>query len=328
MKRFILCTGIVCLSFVHIAQKNVFVNISPKVEGNPLQLGTTLTDVNGNAFDVTAFDYYLSNITLIHDGGQVMVLTPEVYLIEPENHTIYLGYLDLNVVEEIQFGIGVPFNLNTISGEDAIDISAYPIGHPLSFQNPSMHWGWSSGYFCMIVSGNADSNSDDTPDALFEVHSLGKENYTNVVLPVIGTDIYTDQLDININCNVDVWLTGVNLGSVGILHGTEGLNALVMSNAADLDVFNQDVTAAINTNEKIPGKLWFHNSSSLFIAQWDGIKHVASINIVDVQGRIVAEKSINSISGKTEFSDLPSGTYRVSVYDTENNLLKTINAVR
>jgi len=328
MKRLILVVGIVSSSFTYFAQKNVFVNISPKVEGNPLQLGTTLTDISGNAFNVTVFDYYLSNITLVHDGGQIMALTPEVYLIEPENHTIYLGYLDVDVVEEIQFGIGVPSNLNTITGADAIDISAYPIGHPLSFQDPSMHWGWTSGYFCMIVSGNGDSNADDTPDALFEVHSLGKDNYANVVLPVIGTEMYTDQLDININCNVDVWLTGVNLGSVGVLHGTTGLNETVMTNASDLDVFNQDATAAVNTIEKIPGKLWFHNSSSLFIVQWDGIKHVASINITDVQGRIVSEKSINSISGKVEFSDLPTGTYRVSVYDAENNLLKTINAVR
>ena len=328
MKKLILVLGIVSGSFTYFAQKNVFVNISPKVEGNPLQLNTTLTDISGKAFNITAFDYYLSNVTLVHDGGQIMVLAPEVYLIEPDNHTIYLGYLDVDVVEEIQFGIGVPTNLNTISGEDAIDISAYPEGHPLSFQDPSMHWGWTSGYFCMIVSGNGDSNSDDIPDALYEVHSLGKDNYSYIDLPVIGTEMYTDQLDININCNVDIWLTGVNLGSVGVLHGSTGLNEQVMNNATDLAVFSQDATAALNSVEMIPGKLWFHNSPSLFTVQWDGIKNAAAINLSDVQGKIVSEKSINSIIGKVEFSDLPSGIYRVSVYDGENNLLKTINAVR
>ena len=83
MKKLILVLGIVSGSFTYFAQKNVFVNISPKVEGNPLQLNTTLTDISGKAFNITAFDYYLSNVTLVHDGGQIMVLAPEVYLIEP-----------------------------------------------------------------------------------------------------------------------------------------------------------------------------------------------------------------------------------------------------
>jgi hypothetical protein len=327
MKRFLLSAGIVCLSFVYNAQKNVFVNISPKVEGNPLQLGTTLVDLSGNSFEVTVFDYYLSNVTLIHDGGQIMVLTPEVYLIEPDNNTIYLGYLDLDVVEEIQFGVGVPANLNTINGLDAMDISAYPVGHPLSYQDPAMHWGWSSGYFCMIVSGNGDSNSDDIPDALFEIHSLGDHNYADVVLPVIGTEMYEDQLDININCNLDVWLTNVDLGTVGVLHGTSGVNSLVMKNPETLPVFSQNQTAGMTTL-KIPGKLWFFATSSLFTVEWEGVKNASKVSISDVQGKVVASKSIVAMNGKYEISDLPAGTYQVSIYDAENRLLRTINTVR
>lgn len=328
MKRLLLVVGIVSASFTYFAQKNVFVNFSPKVEGNNLQLSTTLTDISANAFEVAYFDYYISDITLVHDGGQVMELASQVYLIEPTNNTIYLGYLGLNTVEEIRFGVGVPQNLNTISGADAIDISAYPVGHPLSFQEPSMHWGWTSGYSFMIVGGFGDSNSDGTPDALFEVHSLGSQNYANVDLPVIGTEMYTDQLDININCNLDVWLTNIDLGSVGVLHGTSGDNTLVMNNPETRPVFTQDQTAGILTEEKIPGKMWFHNSASMFTAQWEGIKNASMLSVIDVQGRIVASKSISGINGKVEFSDLTSGSYQVTISDSEKKLIKTINAVR
>jgi len=310
------------------AQKNVFVQLSPKVEGNDLQLATTLTDVYGNAFNVSYFDYYLSNVQLVHDGGQIMTLDQQVYLIEPLNNTIYLGYLGVNQVEEIRFGVGVPASLNTISGADAIDITAYPDGDPLSYQDPSMHWGWTSGYSCMIVGGNGDSNGDGTPDAMFEIHSLGNQNYANVSLPVIGTEIYTDQLDIHINCNLDVWLNGVDLATVGVLHGTSGDNTVVMNNPETRPVFTQDQTAGVVTTEKIPGKIWFYNSASLFTAQWEGIKNASTISIIDVQGRIIASKSINSLNGIFELADLASGTYKVSLTDSENKVLKMINAVR
>ncbi len=309
------------------AQKNVFVQFSPKVEGNDLLLNTTLTDVSGNAFNIAYFDYYLSNFILIHDGGQILELAPEVYLIEPNNNTIYLGYLNLNTVEEIRFGVGVSERLNTINGPDAIDISAYPIDHPLSYQDPSMHWGWTSGYSFMIVGGNADSNGDNIPDALYEVHSLGSNNYANIALPVIGTEMYTDQLDININCNLDVWLTSIDLGTVGVLHGTSGDNSVVMDNPEILPVFSQDQTAGITT-EKIPGKLWFYTTSSLFTIEWEGVKNASIISISDVQGKVVASKSINAMNGKYEISDLPAGTYQVSIYDAENRIIKTINTVR
>lgn len=327
MKRVLLIVISFWFSGILTAQKNVFVQFSPKVEGNDLQLSTTLTDVGGNAFNAAYFDYYISNITIVHDGGQVMELTPEVYLIEPTNNTIYLGYLALNSVEEIRFGVGVPDNLNTISGADAIDIAAYPVGHVLSFQEPSMHWGWTSGYSFMIVGGNADSNGDNIPDALYEVHSLGSHNYSNVVLPVIGTEMYTDQLDININCNLDVWLTSVDLVTVGVLHGTSGDNTVVMNNPETLPVFSQDQTAGVVT-EKIPGKLWFYTTASLFTVEWEGVKNASKVSIYDVQGKVVASKSINAMNGKFEISDLPTGTYQVSIYDAENRILKTINTVR
>jgi len=199
-----------------IAQKNVFLNLSPKVGGN---------------------------VEIIHDGGQSILIGDTVFLVEPQNYSLYLGYHDLVEIEQINFGIGVPDNMNTQSGLDAIDISVFPTGHPLSFQEPSMHWGWTAGYMFMIVGGNADSNSDGIADQYFELHNLGNQNYANVLLPVVPTYTNSNQIDIHVNCNVDVWLKDIAIQSVGILHGSSGANGDVMKNPETEAVFTQDASA-------------------------------------------------------------------------------------
>jgi hypothetical protein len=238
MKRFLLVFSLFGTTAL-MAQMNVFLSLTPRVEGQQVSMLSVVNGIDGKAIMLDHFDYYLSNIVLIHDGGQELVLPQEVYLIEPDNFVVYLGYLNVVSIEEIRFGVGVPSNLNTIAGADAIDISAYPEGHALSFQDPAMHWGWSAGYMHMIIGGEVDSNDDGTPNTYFELHNLGNNNYTNVSMPIVATQAYPDQLDIHIDCNVDVWLTGVNLSTAGILHGTSGVNAFVLKNVEVEPVFTQ-----------------------------------------------------------------------------------------
>lgn len=328
MKNLLFILGIT-ISSALVAQKNVFLNIAPKVGGTDLSLGSTvMTDLNGIAFNLDHFDYYISNVEIVHDGEQLLTLPSEVFLIEPQNHTIYLGYLDINTIEEIRFGIGVPANMNTISGADAIDISVYPEGHPLSFQEPSMHWGWSSGYMFMIVGGLSDSNNDGVPNKLFEIHSLGDGNYAEVSLPVVATASLPNQLDIHLNCNLDVWLTGANLNTVDVLHGASGTNQTVMKNPEILDVFTQPSTADLSAIQAPVGKTWFFNSSEGMNVSWEGMRDLASIQLVDARGRILATNGVEGMSGSTDFSQTDQGTYQVLFLDTEGNLLRTLNAAR
>ena len=57
-----------------------------------------------------------------------------------------------------EFTVGVPARFNTQQGTEAMDISLYPETHPLSYQSPSMYWGWSFGYMYMIIGGGEGSN--------------------------------------------------------------------------------------------------------------------------------------------------------------------------
>lgn len=309
------------------SQKNVFLGIVPKVSGNQIVMGAELTDLSGTAFNLDHFDYYLSSIKITHDGGQILTLPEQVYLIEPDNYTIYLGLLNVIDIEAIEFGVGVPKELNTINGDYAIDITAYPEGHPLSFQEPSMHWGWSSGYMHMIVGGDVDSNDDGTPDEIFEIHSLGNDTYTTVSLPIIETNSYEDQIDITLNCNLDVWLTGVNLVTVNILHGTSGINYTVMHNAEILNVFDQPATASSNTLNQEPGKTWFFNHPDAMEIYWEGIKELQGFELIGVEGKIVEAGSISGIMGSKKIS-VSAGSYHLRLLNGDGRELKKINVVR
>lgn len=326
MKKLLLAIGLI--PFMSFAQKNVFLTLTPVMEGVQLDMSQNQTDLTGKKVLLDHFDYYLSSIAIVHDGGQELILPQQVHLIEPDNFVVYLGYLNVTSIEAISFGIGVPENLNTINGADAIDISAYPEGHPLAAQDPSMHWGWSAGYMHMIIGGLVDSDADDVPNKAFELHNLGNALYSNVSMPVVATESYEDQLDIYLNCNVDVWLTDINLINVDILHGSSGANALVMKNVETEPVFTQPETAGIVSEEKVPGKVWFYNLTENLVVAWEGVKQLNSVEIIDIYGRIVVQSNANNINGKIEFSGLDHGAYQVVLRNAEGGLVKKINAVR
>jgi len=334
MIRF-LSIALMFFSLSAIAQKHIFLDISPKVGGNPALFGGgVMTDLNGVAFNIDFFDYYLSNVRITHDGGQVTSLGSDVYLIEPDNHQIYLGYVDVQDIESINFGIGVPSNLNTISGADAIDISAYPAGHPLYFQDPSMHWGWSSGYMFMIIGGDADKNNDGVPDGYYDLAPLGDQNYAEVTIPVIETNTTADQIDIYMDCNIDVWLTDVQLvntatqTSIGQVHSTTGVCVTIMKNPEINDVFTQPLTANAAPLDKLPGKVWFSNTSEGMTINWEGVRDLGLVSVLDVRGRMISSNQVTGIVGNTLITDLSAGSYQVLFTDVNGGLIRTLNVAR
>jgi hypothetical protein len=204
--------------------------------------------------------------------------------------------------------VGVPSRLNTQSGAEAVDISSYPDTHPLSFQNPTMYWGWQFGYMHMIVGGEADSNNDQLPDAYFEMHNLGDHNQRTIQMPVIETNTTAGQMDIYLACQVDQWLRDMPLSSVGVLHDQTGLNDSIMSNVLTYPVFTQPLTASINTNAT--PEFWVDGST----IHWKELEH-ACFKVFDLSGRLVSSGVMNAVSGKHSL-DLNSGNYFVTVFDS------------
>ena len=183
------------------SQKNIFLHLKPVFGTQPFALNQTFIGNDGIAVEIQDFNYYLSDVIIFHDNGQQTHLLTDIWLVTPTQNSLYLGYLALNQIDSILFTIGVPKRYNIQAGALAQDISTYPETHPLSFQSPSMYWGWSFGYMHMIASGKADSNNDGVPNAYFELHNLGNNNQQSLTLPTIQATS-GNQIDLHYNCHI------------------------------------------------------------------------------------------------------------------------------
>ena len=244
MKRYTLIFSIL-IGLQTWAQKNVFLNLQPVFGNQTFVLNQTFIGNDAIAVELEHFNYYLSDVILFHDDGQQTNLPSDIWLVTPTQHSLYLGYLNVNQIDSINFTVGVPKRYNTQDGALAQDISTYPETHPLSFQSPSMYWGWSFGYMHMIAGGKADSNNDNIPNAYFELHNLGNNNQQSVTINTIQTN-NGNQIDLNYICHVDRWLNQMPLASVGVLHGETGLNQQILQNVNSQNVFTLAPNAGLN----------------------------------------------------------------------------------
>jgi hypothetical protein len=327
MKKILFCT-LALISLSSFGQKNVFVTISPKFAGADLQMGVNYTSINGVVLNLDHFDYYLSDLHVIHDGGLDLDLSDTVFLVEPQNNILYLGFLNVTTIEQLNFAIGVPAVINTSAGPQAIDITLYPEGHPLSFQDPSMYWGWTAGYMHMIIGGLADSNTDGIADAEFEVHTVGDANYRHVQLPVIQSNTLTDIVNVALNCNVDYWIKDIPIETVGILHGSTGINMEIMKNVETEPVFTQPSTATTQELSDAKGSIYTIQNSTGTTISWSDINNVASFIVTDINGKLVQFGKAEGNKGAITVDEMNSGIYFFHLFDNEGKELKQLKFIK
>jgi hypothetical protein len=305
--RNLLIALIVCVACPVFSQQDVFLHITPKIDQQVLTLQTNYQLLNGQMVNLDHFNYYISDIELYHDGGMTSQVAPAVFLVTPSDYGVYLGNYPIQSLDSLQFLVGVPPRLNTQSGTEAQDISAYPNNHPLSFQSPAMYWGWQFGYMHMIVGGSADSNNDQNPDAYFELHNLGDHNQRYVALQVIPTATTPSQFDVYLECHADYWLNNLPLASVGVLHGEIGLNHTVMANVNSYPVFTLAQTAGVETQKNA----LFYTSGNTFYGK---NLNPGTVEIRDVLGRWVHGFNVESPS-QEENLVLSEGIYTIIYLD-------------
>ena len=304
---------IFCSALYSSAQKNLFVNFNPVFNGVDLQMNTIYTAADGKALKLDHFDYYVSNIIITHDGGQTTTIETPVFLVEPQNHVLYLGYRNWVNIEEINFLVGVPKPFNTQNGSESADISTYPETNPLSFQSPSMYWGWSAGYMHMIIGGKSDGNQDGNPESDFEIHNLGNENQQEVQMNIIETNTSSSQIDINIICNVNKWVESIPLSTIGTQHGENGYNASILDNVITKTVFTQNSDASL---EEINPLIFncFSKQSSIEI-NWSNLENANTITLIDQTGKRQKSFKQEVKSGNLNWDNLSPGFYFVEIID-------------
>jgi hypothetical protein len=303
------------------AQKHTFLNIAPKFFNQDFQLNTNYVGLDGVTVTFDHFMYYISDVKIIHDGGQIHNVIPSVFIAKPDTFSFYLGELSLTTIEQIQFMVGVPQRLNIQSGAEAQDISVYPASHPLSFQSPSMYWGWQAGYMHMIIGGFADNNGDGTLESYFELHNLGNNNQQLVeILNVVQTNSASDQIDVYLNCNVDRWINNIPLSTVGILHDQVGINATILDNIVTESVFTQLSSAQLFSGIT-QRKAYFVNHADEIEFIWHSISNLEKILVIDLNGKIVSSINTQESSGSFMTNSIPSAVYTVCMLDKQENVI-------
>lgn len=224
MKNLVLfLTAFLMLNTSSFAQNNIQFRINHKLGEADFAMQTAAKNNIDHDFKVSRLEYYISEITITHDGGTTSSIDDLWLLVRANEDTqVDLGDHDINTVEKVSFSIGVD------EAHNHLDPTAYEASHPLAPQFPSMHWGWTSGYRFVAFEGNGGSAFNQQ----FQLHGLEDNNYfqTEVALNLIAD---SDQILIDLDADYTRALEDITVNSGVIVHGGYGAAKQCLENFRD-----------------------------------------------------------------------------------------------
>jgi hypothetical protein len=212
--RILLIASFLIFSKHGFSQNQVFLNIHHHLGEDPFSLNTPSTNNLGHPFDVSRLEYYVSGISIIHDGGTATTIDSLWILVNATTPVVAdLGTHAIDEVEAIHFYIGVDPDHNHL------DPASFDPSHPLAPKNPSMHWGWVSGYRFVAFEGNGGPQYNQS----IQLHGLGDQNYikTRVNVSALPQD---QRIDIHLDADYARVIEDISVNTGIIVHG-EGLEA-------------------------------------------------------------------------------------------------------
>ena len=210
MKKYLLLPLACLLMQTNIfSQNNVQFNIHHFLGEEDFEMEMGAQNNLGHDFNLHRLEYYISEITIIHDGG---VFTPveDVWVLvnADESTQVDLGSYDINQVEGMNMHIGVDPDHNHL------DPASFPMDHPLAPKFPSMHWGWAAGYRFLALEGFGSSSYNQ----LIELHGLEDDNYFRVNIPVTA-NAEDGVISIDVDADYTRALEDIEVNGGIIVHG-------------------------------------------------------------------------------------------------------------
>ncbi len=265
------------------AQTPVELHINHKLSGNSFAFSQAAQNDLGNNFNVTRLEYYISRISIKHDGGMVTNVPNHYILVNgSQNVTDALGSYNITTVESVSFHIGVDTPINHA------DPTLQPSGHPLAPKSPSMHWGWASGYRFVAIEGKSGASLGQT----YEIHALGDQHYFQTTVSATGV-MKSGKLIIALNADYTQALKGINISSGLIAHGDGTDEAKLLGNFRD-NVFSAGSPVSVsNINTENAAIRIYPNPSvnGVVSIMFDKVHEEAAVTVTDVQGRVVLYES-------------------------------------
>lgn len=169
MKK-VLLTLLVSLAFIAISfgQTEVTLNINHKLGASDFEMNMLAQNNMNHKFNIQRLQYYISEITIVHDGGTETPIA-DVHILADAGNALSenLGNYNITTVESIKFSIGVD------EANNHLDPARFRATEPLGPKSPSMHWGWAAGYRFLAIEGKAGNGLSRQ----YEIHALGDSNY-------------------------------------------------------------------------------------------------------------------------------------------------------
>ena len=327
MKQLFTTITFLCLMTVFaIAQTNVKLEFNHKQGSQDLKLNQVSATTGGESYNAYRLEYYIAEVALEHDGGQITALDSFWILVNALNPATYdLGQFNITNFEAIYFSIGVQQAFNHL------DLNKWPVSHPLGPKSPSMHWGWSAGYRFFAMEGKCGSSVN----YVYEFHSLGDQYYFDQRIETAGADVAGD-LVITLNADYDRVFDGLTLGTGLIEHGNFPKNIITLENLRDR-VFTSyegngnslSPIVGLNDVNQIARTVIYPNPSA-------GVINIASDNldltnadliVYDYMGKVIFQKEMNSWNGLESINIDQNGFYVLSIDRDGKELIRETIAI-
>lgn len=286
------------------AQTDIYLNINHMFGDEDAASGVSYV-IQGSHFSYERIHYYMSGFVLVHDGGQETSLGDLVFLVDSDNdESLYLGNFQVNQLEQITFSIGVVEELNHL------DPSTYPENHPLAHQNPSMHWGWTSGYRFLCLDGHMLSD-------VVQIHALGDANLFSQTHSFEVPSL-SGYVGCSLNADYSQILNDIDI-SGGLYEHSETTYAVVtaLENMRD-NVFSTE-TVSVGFIEENDISIYPNPTND--IVNITGVNPNSRVDILDINGSCLLTQISTSV---LNIESLPEGVYSVLIDGIHNTKLVVI----
>lgn len=300
-----LLLGLMCGN--HTAQTHVVLQMKQMLGSQPFTHELTAKAELGYYFKVSRLQYYVSEVTLIHDGGQKIVVPDYYLLIDPSKDSLFeLGNFPVADLEQIEFWIGVD------SAHNHLDPALYPVNHPLAPQNPSMHWGWAGGYRFMAFEGYAGQTPSYMPNN-YQIHTIADENYRKVSLAINEVQD-GDTLYVPIKADYTFLLRRIDVSRGLEFHSSFGPSKQISINTRD--VFTTDLLSSSLQPETDTQLQIYPNPSGDFFTislPWTS-KGPLKLTVQNLQGKTILHQDVYAMDQTVELNtDFAPGMYIVTL---------------
>ncbi len=271
---------------LNYGQNNVYLTITHTLGTSSFSLNNVITNNLGQSVKITRVDYYISSIKIIYNGGQELTVPNKYILVKGNSNVVEsLGSFSITNIEGVKFSIGVESPTNNA------DITLLPTTHPLSFQNPSMHWGWSSGYIFLALEGGAGNNYTTT----VQQHGTGNLNYfsqSKTVTPIVNSS----GTYINLKADYIEAYKNINVNNGPIDHGVGKTDLTALQNFRDFVFSATNVIPQTSPISAIVDNHFYLNNIELYPNPSNGLinirfnalsTEITSLEIFDMTGQKV-----------------------------------------